>query len=411
VSLTAQFFSNALLFMILARFTDVSTLGEIMYAAVFANIVVVLVSYGLDNLVVREISQSRYALSDLAVNLVFAKAVLSVLMILLLLAFMRLLSVPLKDPSDLWVYVAAALLNSFVNSLCALRKGKNDFVTEIRVSLFRNATFFVGVLIAVYLWGTSTLLVGQVRLLTAALALGLAIILFLKELGEARSDLSLQRLHATVVKMLFVVGFPFALQAVLGTAYVQVDTLVLGAIRGSTEVGYYQAAMQIVSAMMLIPTAVIQAFYPRLAHEYSTKGPTGTPTLKRMLVVLVVLGPFLAAVLGLGASLLVATLFGTKMQPSVVVLQILSLIFLVRPLAGGLGISLMSVGLQKVLALAGSVALVTSLTLNLLLVPTRGYVAAAWVALITNVIILGIYLFEWRRASARLANSPSHMVV
>ena len=387
--------------MVLARLVDVSTLGEILYATVFANIVIVLSSYGFDNLVIREVSQGRYGIVQVASNLLFAKLILSGALILLIALFIELVHIPLRHPSDLWFYIGAGMMNSFINSINALRKASGDFTTELRVSLARSGLFFGGTLLAVYFCGATTLLVGQVRLLSRVLCLVLAVGIFGKEMRKHGHDSCLYRPQSVIVRELFVVGFPFALQALLGTAYFQLDSLVLGALKTATEVGYYQASMQVVSAVMLVPIAVIQAYYPRLARALSDPDAKGVSLMREMMAVLALLGFCLTFTFGLGAPFLITFLYGVKMQPSVVVMQILSLVFLIRSVAGGFGVSLISLGWQKVQVLAGFIAVVGSLALNFLLIPKGGFVAVAWINLLINAVILCIYSFWWRAVSPR----------
>ena len=402
VSLTAQFFSNVVLVIILARLVDVSTLGEILYATVFANIIVVLASYGFDNLVVREISQDRYGIVEITSNLLIAKLVLTAALALLVGVLIEVMRVPLRNPTSLWFYVSASLVHSLANTLNALRKGKNDFATEMKVSLSYAGVSLVGTLLAVYFWGATTLLVGQVRLLSRVISLVLAVVIFFRKLSGSNFGSHSWRPRLGVVKELFVVGFPFALQAILGTAYFQLDILVLGALKTATDVGYYQAPMQVVSAIMLLPSAVIQAYYPPLAKRLSNLDAAGMSLVKQMIGVLAMLGFCLTATFGLGASFLVILLYGAKMQPSIAVMRILSLVFIVRSVAGGLGIGLISVGWQRAQVFAGFVAVVGSLVLNSLLIPTGGFVSVAWVNLITNLVVLCIYALWWKKASARL---------
>lgn len=396
VSLSMQFLSNAVLIMILARLVDVGTLGEILYATSFSNIVVVLVSYGLENLSIREVSQGRYKIDELISNLLLTKLILSGVVAVLVCLFINMVPVPLKNSKDLWFYVSAALFNSFIKSFIALRKGVGDFGTQAKVSLLRSGIFFVGTLSAVLIWDATTLLVGQVRLLSRVVALAFTATIFIRKLSREHRGRSWGP-KVSVVRKLFVVGFPFALQAVLGTAYFQLDTLILGAFKTSTEVGYYQAPMQIISMVMLVPIAIIQAYFPKLAQALNEPGSSDRSLMKQMLSVLSIFGLSLTVLFMLGASILITFVYGTSMQPSIVVMRILSVVFVVRSVASGLGISLVSLGLEKVSVLAGFVALVGSLGLNLLLIPTGGFVAAAWVNLITNLLVLVIYSLWWKR--------------
>jgi O-antigen/teichoic acid export membrane protein len=383
--------------MILARLVDVGTLGEILYATVFSNIAVVLASYGFENLTIREVSQEHYSIHEITLNLVLAKLILSGILVLAVVSFIDLVPIPLRHPGDLWFYFGASLINSFINSLNALRKGKNDFATEMKVSLFGSSLLFVGTLIAVFTFDATTLLVGQVRLLSRVIALFFAVIIFLKRLWREKCGAYSWGPKLATVWELFVAGFPFGLQAILGTAYFQLDVLVLGALKTSVEVGFYQAPMQLITAVMLVPIAVIQAYYPRLARAFWGPDSEGLPLMRQMMRVLAVLGLGFTVLFGIGASVLITVVYGAKMGPSIPAMRILSLVFIVRSMAGGLGMSLMAVGLQKVPALAGFIALIGSLGLNLLLIPKGGFIAVAWVNLTTNFGILCLYTLWWKR--------------
>lgn len=398
ISLTMQFFSNVVLVMVLARLVDVDTLGEILYGIAFAGIVSVLLSYGSNNLVIREVTQRRHSIVEIASNLLLTKLILAAVLVGAVSLFLRVQGAPLDSPGDLWFYVGAAMINSLIDSLTALRRGENDFVTEAQVSAFRSVLFFSGALAAVHWWGATTLLIGQVRLLCRSISLLFAAVLFARTLYERGSVNRLWQPKWAIIRKLLVVGFPFALQAILGTLYFQLDALVLGALRTSAEVAYYQSAMQVVSAAMLMPVAVIQAYYPRLAGSFSDHKSADLSLVKQMLIILAALGLCMTTLFGLAAPSMIRIVYGPNMEPSGLVLRILSLVFIVRAVAGGLGICLIAIGQQQAQVVAGSVALVGSLGLNLLLVPRLGFVAAAWVNLIVNLLVLSTYALWWNRS-------------
>lgn len=395
-SLSMQFTSNAVLVMILARLVDVSVLGEILYAIVFSNIAVVIASYGFENLIIREISQKRYSIHVITVNLLVAKLALSTVLIFGIMLFIRVVPIPLRNSGDLWFYFGASLINSYINSLSALRKGRNDFSTDIKVSLFSNTLLFVITLSSVFCWGGTTLLVGQIRLLTRIFAFVFAGGLFLKRTQQEESD-NWGKVNWAIIWALFVKGLPFGLQAMLGTAYFQLDVIVLGALKNSTEVGFYQSSMQLISAMMLFPNAITNAYYPRLAEAFLSSE-RGLLLMRQMMKVLIICGLCFTAVFGLGAPLIITIFYGAKMSPSIQAMRILSMLFLIRSAAGGIGMSLMAIRQQKITAWASLAALITNLSLNLWLIPTGGFVAVAWINLFTNFLIWTIYFWTWGKS-------------
>lgn len=397
-SLSMQFSSSAVLVMILARLVDVDTFGEILYAIAFANIAIVVVSFGFEDLVIREVSQGHYSIQGIIPNILTVKLILSTVAVLGVMLFIKLVHIPLKHPEDLWWYFGATLINSFMNSLSALRKGKNDFATDMKVSLFSNSLLFGGTLGATLCWRATTLLLGRVRLFCRLASLLFAVFIFVRKLQAEEYSVSKtgwRGPNLSAVWELFVTGFPFGIQSVLGHAYFRLDVIVLGALRSSAEVGFYQSPMQLVSAVMLIPLAITRAYYPKLAKMFLGMDAKGLLLMRQMMRILLVSGLCLALLFGLGASFIITIVYSTKMEPSIPAMRILSLLFILRFVAAGLGISLMAMGLQKIAALADFVALIGSLGLGFWLIPKGGFITAAWVNVLMNCCILCICALGW----------------
>jgi O-antigen/teichoic acid export membrane protein len=395
--------SNAVLAVFLARLVDITTLGEILYGFAFVTILSTLASCGFDNLVIREVAQGHYSVGHIAPILLSAKVLVLAALALAVAVFVAVVPVPLKEPGILWYFAVSALVQSLRRSVGAIRKGEGDFLTDAAGSVCSSGILLGGTVAGAVLFGANTLLVGKVRLTSSVAGLVLVMALF-----AWRSRGELQTLRGWPpscedMLQLLAAALPFALHALFSTAYFQFDVLILGALGSSADVACYQAAMQVVSVAGLVFLAVMQAGYPRLASALASPDTAAMRLQKRTLRVLGGLGFCLTLVVGLGAPMLMPLVYGTEMRASIILAQILSLVLVVRAFAGGLGISLMSVGLQRVQVLAGFVALVTSVSLNLWLIPRLGGVAAAWVNVATNVLVLAVYGLWWRSASVRLS--------
>ena len=58
---------------------------------------------------------------------------------------------------------------------------------------------------------------------------------------------------------------------VLVTLLYWVDTLVIGRFKGVETVGFYNAAVPIISLLSIFPALFIQLFFPMITKEYSRK--------------------------------------------------------------------------------------------------------------------------------------------
>ena len=95
----------------------------------------------------------------------------------------------------------------------------------------------------------------------------------------------------------------------------------------------------------------------------------------------------------LAAEPLLRLVYGPKMSPSVPVLRVAALIPLIRFISGGYGAILISIHRQEVQVIGAAVATVLIAALDWFLVPRAGYIAAAWVNLLANSVVLGIFVF------------------
>ncbi len=163
------------------------------------------------------------------------------------------------------------------------------------------------------------------------------------------------------------------------------DSVILTLFRATNEVGIYGLAYKVFEVPLVIPTFVMNATYPLLLKARSDR--------RRMLRILRQTALFLGAGSVLAA---VATWFGAPLLPlirgdfsaSIRPLRILSLSF---PLFFISAVAMWGViALQKQAALLWiyGAAMAANVVLNLLFVSKFGYLASAWITLVTEAIVL-----------------------
>jgi O-antigen/teichoic acid export membrane protein len=119
-------------------------------------------------------------------------------------------------------------------------------------------------------------------------------------------------------------GAPFAMNGVVGTTYLQVNTLIIGSM-SKAEVGWYGVALAVFSTLLFLPVAVSDALVPVFARLHA-HAPAQLPSLVRrgLEVILIAVVP---AALGLCAVAppLVTLVWGAAFAPSGPALQVLAL--------------------------------------------------------------------------------------
>ena len=122
---------------------------------------------------------------------------------------------------------------------------------------------------------------------------------------------------------LFRRGLPFAYAGLMITLFFQVDAVMLQAMRGSQEVGWYRAPVLVLEGLTLVPRVLSYALIPTMAALHPKSAAAVTGLYRRGCKYLLLAGLPVTAFGALAAGPFIAFLFGPDYGPSVVAARIL----------------------------------------------------------------------------------------
>ncbi|MDW8068907.1 MAG: flippase [Anaerolineae bacterium] len=200
------------------------------------------------------------------------------------------------------------------------------------------------------------------------------------------------RLWLTLLKAALpfgVIGFS------LGLSY-KIDTVLLQYFYGDAVTGWYNAAYNLIFLLMMVSHAVNLALYPILCRQYAVD-PRRMPTLytQALKYLFVVAFPIAVGTTAL-ARPLIHLLYTDQFAPSVLPLQILIWVLPLMFLTELLGYVTIVHNQEKEVARALLVSTAVNITLNLVLIPRWGLLAASVVTVLTEMILAGQYLWLLR---------------
>jgi PST family polysaccharide transporter len=119
-------------------------------------------------------------------------------------------------------------------------------------------------------------------------------------------------------------GWPVFLSMAALTLTSTTNIVILGFVTSAAEVGYYVAAFRLTVALRMLVGPIVTALYPHISHMAS-KSTAGAMLFLRKYA-LVLAAPFLAIsiILFVAAPLIVHILFGSKYEPTILVLRIMA---------------------------------------------------------------------------------------
>lgn len=208
----------------------------------------------------------------------------------------------------------------------------------------------------------------------------------------ARRSVGFGRPSMTVARGTLGFGLKSHIGRVMLLGNYRLDQWILGAIAGAEELGLYSVAVAFAEALFLLPTALSAVQRPELVRASEAEAVRRTGLVFRYSLVVTLAGALLLVVL---APLFVLTLFGEEFEDSIFQLRILAL--------GAFGIvALKQVGnaltarqLPTRASFGIGFAFVSTMVLDVLLIPPLGAVGAALASSISYTIggILIVVLF------------------
>jgi O-antigen/teichoic acid export membrane protein len=370
------------LFLVMARAWGPVRFGAFMYPYAVATILARVVDYGFAVQVARDIGRTAHDAAAVLGRALGAK----LLLIAPTVALAGLAGATLREPEAravLACLVWDAAAGSFALLLAVPLRAAGRFDDEAATTAWANLMLVGGVGGVLWLGG------GPV---TAALAFALARTAHLalawracrRVLGAAPRP----RLRGVALPTL-AAGLPFAVHAAVGTLNVNVDTLVVQHSLGAASVGVYQAGMRLLLGALVVADALNYVYLTRLAAAY--RAPAEFDRMAtRMTRHLVALGVAVYAALLAGGGPAAALAF--RGYPGLdALLPLFGFLAFVRYAGVSYGTALTLGDRQGLRVVATAAVLALGLALNVVVVPRFGLVGAVVVAVLTHVVLYGVY--------------------
>lgn len=198
-------------------------------------------------------------------------------------------------------------------------------------------------------------------------------------------------------KEIFKGALPFGLATFFGFIYYQSDLIMLKYLASDSESGLYNVAFVLLMAILIFPSNLFNKFllpkYHRWANFEKEKFyNVYVKTTKTMLV----FGFVMMSIVFIFSESIVTIFFGAEYLDSVILLQIASLNIPISSVAYGVGAVLVTEEhMKKKIVFMGIVALL-NIALNLAFIPYYGAVGASVATVISNLVLLILYLYYAR---------------
>lgn len=196
------------------------------------------------------------------------------------------------------------------------------------------------------------------------------------------------------------VGIGLGLAGVLVTGYVKLDQILVLELAGSRQAGLYGAAYRLLDQVQFIPISVMTTLFPMIAAAYAGSRDRVRELLQTAGEYLAMASLPILAFTIVAAGPIVRLLFGPQFAAGAPAVPILAGAFVSISFGYLAGNMVVILELQRRFVRYAAIGLIVNATLNLLLIPRYGFLAAAWVTLVTEVTVMSQIMRAVLRALA-----------
>lgn len=347
---------------------------------------------GINRVLTRDIARDESELPKLFSTALLLRAFSAAVSFLALTIFFYL-----TDPSNLRFVLTTIALLSLVPQSIALS------VDAILIALKRVSYSAVGF----FLFNMTSFLVGSILIflgygvygaIMAFLVGQLFYAVFLIYLLSSTKKINFKPFDMGTAKKLLIASWPYGVLSAIGFASFRLDTVMLSYMRGGEETGIYSLAYRFLEAATIIPVAFGTVLYP--VYSEHAKNPENT---KKLFNHSLVIGFLTGVAVLIGISIVIPLFLGrflpASFNGSSSALVILSLaipfIFMHIPMGQLL---LSREGMLKKILLLYIFIFATNLILMLTIIPSFGYIGAAWITVIIEALtFVSFYLFTSKK--------------
>ncbi len=191
---------------------------------------------------------------------------------------------------------------------------------------------------------------------------------------------------------LMMIGLPFAIATLLYLGYTQIDQVLVFQYAGERAAGLYGAANRVFTRGLVVPTSILATLFPMIAAAYGSDIARMRALVQTASEVLLTVTLPAVCLVVVVARPVMRLMFGAQFAPAGPALAILMVQFAITSFSFVAGDLVMVLRLQRRYVIYATAGLIFNVALNVLLIPRYGFLAAAWVSVATEALVIGLAL-------------------
>ena len=373
------------IFVYIARTFGKSGFGDFGFALAFSTIVIVLADFGINNLLIREISRDKKNADKYVSNALVIKLILAVVTFIISYIFLYFFDKSGSLTIITFLMVLFIVIQSFTDLFYSVFRAFERMYYDALIKIVRMVVLLALVFVSIAN-GKGLVIVTSMFPLTELIILVISLIIYIKNFAKLslRFDFGFEKL--IIKKSSF-----FALSIMFGTLLLYIDTIMLEKIKGSAEVGIYAAAYNLLLGVTFIPLMFSNAIFPVFSRYFIKDKSLLKFAYKKASHYMLTLGLPITLGIFVYARNIILLVYGAEYAKSIIAVKILCWFILLRFINITSGTLLSSIDRQGARVVGQGIVASINIVLNLMLIPKYGFVGAAIAAIASESFFLFAY--------------------
>lgn len=361
-----------------------SGFGQYATVLTFTGFFTVLVDLGLFQVAIREISKAKDRMQEIISNVLALRIITAIFATILVIVLGY--AIPQYRPIGSGIFIGAlAMFVYFLSNILDV-----VFHVNLKMQYISQAEIIskISTLIGVYL--VIRLDYGLIGIISAIL-FG-SIVATVPRILIARRFIKLKLAYNMKIwAWLLKLALPLGLVFMLNNIYFKIDSQLLYLLSTTADAGFYGIAYRLLETTLFVSAFIVAAMTPTLSRTIESDIKTAQNLISRVFEVLLAAGLLLFISLSIFAPEIIILISDSSYLQAARVVSILAAVVALMYVNGLFGSILIAADKRKILVIFSTLLVLFNISLNLILIPSYGFVGAAWATLISE---SGVLIFN-----------------
>jgi len=371
----------------IARYLGDVGFGKYSFAFAFCSLFLILSDLGLGTVLIRDVARDKSAAGKYLGNAAVIRFFLSLLTFVLICIVISLMHYPRDTTMAVYIVGLSLMVGSFSGIFGSVFRAFERMEYNALLATLEKI-LIVSLGIYVLFSGRGLIALVSVFLVGSIFGVITNVSVTFQKFVRPKFEIDLK-----FWKWLIWQSFPFALAGIFISIYFYIDSVMLSVMQGDAVVGWYNAAYNLLSALIFIPSIFMIAVFPVICGFFKTsKDSLRIAYEKSSKYLFTIALPIVVGTVILAENI-IYFIYGDVFSHSIFALQILIWTFLFISVNGVLYYLLGAINRQVTIMKVTAACAGVNVALNLILIPKLSLIGASIATVATEVVLFVCYFY------------------